>query len=110
MRRRSLRPWQRDAVGVRGRAGREDCAEACSRDPMTRGHIGDMEDQTRTLRGLPNLVRPPQPTSRPLEQPLTLQPDVRVLSFTSGKGGVGKTHIEVNLAYALQLHGARVMI
>jgi len=36
--------------------------------------------------------------------------DVRVLSFTSGKGGVGKTHIVVNLAYALQQLGARVMI
>jgi flagellar biosynthesis protein FlhG len=36
--------------------------------------------------------------------------EVRVLSFTSGKGGVGKTHIVVNLAYALQQLGARVMI
>jgi len=36
--------------------------------------------------------------------------DIRVLSFTSGKGGVGKTHIVVNLAYALQQLGARVMI
>lgn len=36
--------------------------------------------------------------------------EVRVLSFTSGKGGVGKTHIVVNLAYALQQLGAQVMI
>ena len=36
--------------------------------------------------------------------------DVRVLSFASGKGGVGKTHIVVNLAYALQRLGARVMV
>ena len=36
--------------------------------------------------------------------------DIRVFSFTSGKGGVGKTHIVVNLAYALQQLGARVMI
>ena len=36
--------------------------------------------------------------------------EVRVLSFTSGKGGVGKTHIVVNLAYALQQLGARVMV
>ena len=35
---------------------------------------------------------------------------MRVLSFTSGKGGVGKTHIVVNLAYALQSLGARVML
>ena len=32
------------------------------------------------------------------------------MSFTSGKGGVGKTHIVVNLAYALQRLGARVMV
>jgi Mrp family chromosome partitioning ATPase len=32
-------------------------------------------------------------------------PSVKVLSFTSGKGGVGKTHIVVNLAYALQSPG-----
>ena len=37
-------------------------------------------------------------------------PSVKVLSFTSGKGGVGKTHIVVNLAYALQSLGARVML
>jgi flagellar biosynthesis protein FlhG len=35
---------------------------------------------------------------------------VKVLSFTSGKGGVGKTHMVVNLAYALRRLGARVMI
>jgi flagellar biosynthesis protein FlhG len=32
------------------------------------------------------------------------------MSFTSGKGGVGKTHMVVNLAYALQRLGTRVMV
>ncbi|ETX02704.1 MAG: hypothetical protein ETSY1_02620, partial [Candidatus Entotheonella factor] len=45
-----------------------------------------------------------------LRQTEAKRKDVRVLSFTSGKGGVGKTHIVVNLAYALQQLGARVMI
>jgi flagellar biosynthesis protein FlhG len=35
---------------------------------------------------------------------------VKVLSFTSGKGGVGKTNMVVNLAYALCRLGMRVMI
>ncbi len=39
-----------------------------------------------------------------------LDPKVRVVSITSGKGGVGKTNIVVNLAYALTLQGKRIMI
>jgi flagellar biosynthesis protein FlhG len=77
---------------------------------MTRGYSNGMEDQAQTLRRLARL-RPqrdaayPEPSGAP---PLPL--DVRVISCTSGKGGVGKTHIVVNLAYALQRLGARVMV
>jgi flagellar biosynthesis protein FlhG len=68
-------------------------------------------DQARTLRRLADV------TKRRTLEPISgtagkarLSHRVKVLSFTSGKGGVGKTHIVVNLAYALQLRGARVMI
>ena len=34
----------------------------------------------------------------------------RVITITSGKGGVGKTNIAVNLAAALKMHGKRVLL
>ena len=36
--------------------------------------------------------------------------NVRVVAITSGKGGVGKTNLAVNLAIALQKRGRRVLI
>ncbi len=69
-----------------------------------------MQDQTRPRHRLVEVTRSTEPQTRAPNFRLSSQPDVRVLSFTSGKGGVGKTHIVVNLAYALQRLGARVMI
>src|SRR5919108_2191850 len=67
-------------------------------------------DQALTLRRLADDVRQHERQSQWPVQPGHAHTDVKVLSFTSGKGGVGKTHIVVNLAYALQSLGARVML
>jgi flagellar biosynthesis protein FlhG len=67
-------------------------------------------DQAVTLRRLANGIRQHERQARWPVQPGPVHTDVKVLSFTSGKGGVGKTHIVVNLAYALQCLGARVML
>ncbi|MDO9462941.1 MAG: P-loop NTPase, partial [Deltaproteobacteria bacterium] len=34
----------------------------------------------------------------------------RVISFTSGKGGVGKTNVVANLAFVLSRKGKRVLV
>lgn len=60
-------------------------------------------DQATTLR---QLVQPKGKDARP---PVRKR-KVRVLSVTSGKGGVGKTNIAINLAYALAALGRRVFI
>src|SRR5215468_144845 len=74
-------------------------------------------DQARTLRRLADDARQqqlqtlwPGQADRSGPYPASVHPSVKVLSFTSGKGGVGKTHIVVNLAYTLQSLGARVML
>lgn len=76
---------------------------------MARGVIGVM-DQARTLRRLAEVVRARHGGEEGTAQEQVFFPQVKVMSFTSGKGGVGKTHMVVNLAYALRRLGARVMI
>lgn len=67
-------------------------------------------DQALTLRRLAAGVRQPQLQTPWKDQSVPAHTGVRVISITSGKGGVGKTHIVVNLAYALQSLGARVLL
>ncbi len=67
-------------------------------------------DQARTLRHLAEVVRARHDGEEGTAQEQVFFPQVKVMSFTSGKGGVGKTHMVVNLAYALRCLGARVMI
>ncbi len=47
---------------------------------------------------------------RPIRKPTRGANEARVISVTSGKGGVGKTNIVANLAYSLQSLGKKVMI
>jgi flagellar biosynthesis protein FlhG len=67
-------------------------------------------DQARTLRRLAEVVRARHGGAEGTAEEQVFFPQVKVMSFTSGKGGVGKTHMVVNLAYALRRLGARVMI
>ncbi len=60
-------------------------------------------DQASTLRKLVN-------TDKPQKGQTPNKRKVRVISVTSGKGGVGKTNITINLAYALSKMGRKVFI
>ncbi|MDR1532724.1 MAG: MinD/ParA family protein [Clostridiales bacterium] len=59
-----------------------------------------MNDQAEKLRSLSKEVIPPAPRYNP----------ARVISITSGKGGVGKTNLAINLAIQLRKHDKRVMV
>ena len=70
-----------------------------------------MSDQAQRLRQLVDgktEYEPPCPAEQP-EKSLSTQ-GARVLAVTSGKGGVGKTNLTVNLAIALGMAGQRVMV
>jgi flagellar biosynthesis protein FlhG len=87
-------------VNVFTQKGHNDIADKSCQDHSDRSHPMMVADKKLE----PVCPRPELRLTQPKRR------EVRVLSFTSGKGGVGKTHIVVNLAYALQQLGARVMI
>lgn len=69
-----------------------------------------MEDQAERLRRLVEnrIEERPAGGRNPVQQKPQAAP--RVIAVTSGKGGVGKTNITVNLAIALGMAGKRVVI
>jgi flagellar biosynthesis protein FlhG len=64
-----------------------------------------MSDQAEKLRSIVNSLNRPEKTPETDRSGLA-----RVVTVTSGKGGVGKTNITINLAIALSKMGLRVVI
>ena len=70
-----------------------------------------MSDQASRLRNLVEERAEEEAQAREIgELYFGVAEDTRVIAITSGKGGVGKTNLAVNLAVALQLSGKRVML
>ena len=66
-----------------------------------------MADQATRLRQMVHSESPQTPISSTQAEAWA---NVRVIAITSGKGGVGKTNIAVNLALALRNRGHRVLV
>ena len=70
-----------------------------------------MSDQASRLRDLLEERAEEEAQSKKVgELSFGLAENTRVIAITSGKGGVGKTNLAVNLAVALQLAGKKVMV
>ena len=64
-------------------------------------------DQASTLRGLVNNRRSSEDIR---DDRIIDKSHIRVISVTSGKGGVGKSNVVANLAFAFQKMGTRVLV
>ena len=70
-----------------------------------------MSDQASRLRNLVEERAEEEAQSRKVgELYFGVAEDTRVIAITSGKGGVGKTNLAVNLAVGLQMAGQKVML
>lgn len=70
-----------------------------------------MTDQASRLRNLVEEMSEEETTAKQIgELDLEVEKDARVIAITSGKGGVGKTNLAVNLAIALQTAGKKVLL
>lgn len=64
-----------------------------------------MQDQAERLRQMMGRIN-----ASPVERPITSASSCRVIAVTSGKGGVGKTNVSVNLALAMANKGKSVLL
>lgn len=67
-----------------------------------------MKDQAEKLRAIINDIKTYSKQSASMST--NLKSDARVITITSGKGGVGKTNLTVNLAIKLSQAGKRVIV
>lgn len=70
-----------------------------------------MTDQASKLRDLVEELADEEVSAQKIgELDLDVEDETRVITVTSGKGGVGKTNLAVNLAVSLQAAGKRVLL
>ncbi len=67
-------------------------------------------DQADTLRQMARTAKNKQNSDAAAAGGLTAQQGIRVISVTSGKGGVGKSNVVSNLAIALSAQGKKVLL